>query len=108
LLVGMADYGYDWGPRGATCVTMAQAAALARAHHVRIRTCASSGSATFGYLSATGAHHVVWFQDDCSTALTAALVSEFGLAGVVIWHLGAQDPGFWPALTSALRMNANV
>lgn len=104
LLVGMADYGYDWSGHGATCVTMSQATALARAHQARIHTYATSGSATFTYVDATGARHVVWFQDDRSTALTAGLVREFGLAGVVIWHLGAQDSGFWAALTSALGL----
>lgn len=98
ILLGVADYGYDW-PAGGTGseVSMAQAEELAASHGVKATMDTVSQSPTFSY-TANGVKHTVWFEDDQSIANLAALVQTYGLKGVAVWHLGAEDAGFWKAV----------
>lgn len=43
---------------------------------------------------------VAWWVDERGVAARLPLVSEYGLAGVAIWHLGGADPASWRRLRS--------
>jgi|GEM_PF-1911433 len=100
ILLGAADYGYNWSGGGAQEISMAQADALAQTHGARVTLDPSSYSATFSYHSKAGTLHTVWFENSRSIAAVARLVQRFGLRGLAVWHLGSEDPHFWSALRS--------
>ncbi|MCY0875531.1 MAG: glycosyl hydrolase family 18 protein [Firmicutes bacterium] len=95
ILLGMADFGYDWSQHSGVEVSMGQAQALAAQYHAVIHTDPISDTPTFDYTDAQGVQHVVWFEDDASLAAVDGLVHLYGLAGVAVWHLGSEDSGFW-------------
>ncbi len=100
ILLGAADYGYNWSGGSAQEVSMAQADALAQAHGAHITLDPASYSATFSYHSASGTLHTVWYENSQSIAAIARLVQSFGLRGLAVWHLGSEDAHFWSALKS--------
>jgi spore germination protein len=97
VLLGIADYGYDWYGSAATTVTAAQALALARAEGVRVAWSGEDAEPNFWYV-AGGLWHRVWFEDGRSVALRLALAARAGLGGVALWQLGGEGPGFWAAM----------
>lgn len=52
----------------------------------------------FAYTAKDGVKHEVWFEDRDSLKYKVALAQEFGIAGISIWRLGSEDPGFWKVL----------
>ncbi|MCY0902777.1 MAG: glycosyl hydrolase family 18 protein [Firmicutes bacterium] len=98
ILVGAADYGYDWVGTSATEVSMAQAEALAQQYGATISIDPASETPTFHY-TANGQTHVVWFENEASIADIEALVHTYGLLGLSVWHLGSEDAAFWQAIT---------
>ncbi len=108
LLVGAAAYGYDWRGSSAAEVSMAQAQQLARAHGAQVRWEARSQTPWFTYTDAKGQRHTVWFEDARSIAAVARLVQTYGLAGMAVWHLGAEDASFWQAVQAAWAGNGQT
>lgn len=98
ILLGAADYGYDWAGTQGVEVSMSQAKLLATKYHATIHVDATSDTPTFTYTDDSGERHVVWFEDDASIKAIAALVHLYGLAGLAVWHLGSEDSGFWQAV----------
>jgi spore germination protein len=94
LLLGIADYGYDWSPGQAATVTAAQALALARQMGAAVAWDAVAQEPHFTYLQGT-VRHTVWFEDGASAALKIALAQRDGLGGIALWQLGGEGPGFW-------------
>jgi spore germination protein len=83
--LGVARYGYSWGPDGARSVTIAEARTLA------------GDAATFddqiGEWTATVDNGtVLWWSDADSFDLRVILAQQFALHGLAIWELGASDP----------------
>ncbi len=100
ILLGAADYGYNWSGGSAQEISMGQANALAQARKAHITLDPASYSATFSYRSASGTLHTVWYENSQSIAAIARLVQTFGLRGLAVWHLGSEDAHFWSALKS--------
>ena len=48
----------------------------------------------FSYADGSGTHHDVWYTDQHSIGIRAALASSLGL-GVGLWHLGSEDQSVW-------------
>jgi len=99
LLLGAADYGYDWSNGTGVEVSMAQAKAIAASHGAHIVMDAASDSPTFTYTSA-GVKHTVWFENGASLHAVASLVKVYGLGGMAVWHLGADNAEFWQAVAT--------
>nr|NNM89487.1 hypothetical protein [Bacilli bacterium] len=101
LLLGVADYGYDWSAGTGVEVSMQQAKSLASSYHATITIDPSSQTPTFQYTDASGVKHTVWFENGQSLTYVDQLVNTFALRGIAVWHLGAEDTSFWHALTTA-------
>jgi spore germination protein len=85
LELGVARYGYYWGPEGAGSVTIADARDKAGD--------AATLDPTIGDWTATLADGtVLWWSDADSFDLRVPLAREFGLHGLAIWELGDSDP----------------
>lgn len=99
LILGIADYGYDWSSDGSVrSLSAAQAIALADQEGVPIAWSSAAQEPHFSYTGPRGNLHQVWFEDSWSVAFKLRLVRQDGLAGAGLWHLGGEDPGFFHRL----------
>ena len=92
--------GMDWGPRAAAWVTFKEAAA--RQGTARLRRDWRSKVPWFSYDGRDG-RHVVYFEDAKSLGVKAATLSDRGATDLVLWSLGAEDPGVIPRLSGQKR-----
>ncbi len=98
VLLGIADYGYDWANGTGIQIGMGTAEALAQAHHSRIVFDKSSETPTFTYVGSNHVSHTVWFENGRSLSLLDGLIHNFGLKGAAIWRLGLENQQLWTAL----------
>lgn len=96
VLLGIGNYGYDWivGEAGHKTVQQRNAVALALNHGAEIQWDGASQTPYFNYWKSSK-KHVVWFESIQSAAFKLELVRKYGLAGIAIWRLGFEAPGFW-------------
>ncbi len=92
ILLGLANYGYDWplpfvkGQTVARTIGNVEAVELARRVGAEIQFDEGSRSPFFVYTN-RGVPHEVWFEDVRSWQGKFDLLREFGLAGVGIWQI---------------------
>ena len=90
ILLGLANYGYDWplpyerNRTVARTIGSIEAVQIARREKTNIIFDWETKSPWFQY-TRRGVRHVVWFEDVRSWQYKCDLVKEYGLAGVGIW-----------------------
>ncbi len=96
LIVGLANYGYDWavGAQEATVVTFADVMALARSRHGGVVWDERAGNPVLRYSTRVDEHEV-WFLDAVTALDQARVAAAAGVRGVGVWRLGAEDPALW-------------
>jgi peptidoglycan-N-acetylglucosamine deacetylase len=101
LILATAGYGYDWAldqngkPLHATPVTYQQVLVRARAYHSKIDFDNDSYNLTFNYTADDNIDHKVYFTDAATTFNAIRFATEYGLSGVALWRLGAEDSRMW-------------
>jgi cellulose synthase/poly-beta-1,6-N-acetylglucosamine synthase-like glycosyltransferase/spore germination protein YaaH/peptidoglycan/xylan/chitin deacetylase (PgdA/CDA1 family) len=101
LILGVAGYGYDWRmdnkgrPVAAKVVTYQQALNLARSYESEIDFDNDSYNLDFTYTDNENHEHQVYFTDAATTFNTLRFATEYGLSGVFLWRLGAEDSRMW-------------
>lgn len=117
LIVGIANYAYDWHGHDADALSVEEAWLAAHDSGAPVAFDAASGNAGFAYRQGDEVHSV-WMLDAASAWNQLRAVQALGVPGVALWRLGSEDPGIWsvlagyrsglrPALT-AIRPVANV
>jgi spore germination protein len=86
--LGVAGYGYVWGPGGRHQLSDAGARALVAKQGGHARWVASVGEWTAKLSSGA----VVWWSDARTLALRQTLAARFGVHGLAVWSLGLSDP----------------
>jgi spore germination protein len=86
--LGVAGYGYVWGPGGRHQLSDAGARGLVADQGGHARWVASVGEWTAKLPSGA----VVWWSDARTLALRQTLAARFGLHGLAVWSLGLSDP----------------
>ncbi|MED5545829.1 MAG: glycosyltransferase [Pseudomonadota bacterium] len=101
-IVAIGSYAYDWaeGQPLADSITVTQAWSRADAAGTRPQFDPASGNSGFAYVR-SGVRHEVWMLDAVSAWNQLRAVEEVRPAGVALWRLGSEDPGFWSALKAA-------
>jgi len=97
VLLGLAGYGYDWGPRTVEPVSFQDAVRLA-GNPAAIRWDSASREPWFTYTAGDRSTHTVWFNDAASLQPLVRESAADGLAGVGLWRLGTEDAGLWQLL----------
>ena len=93
ILLGVANYGYDWplpyqrGRTVARTIGSIEAVEIAKRERTNIIFDNPSRSPWFQYTDFNGVRHVVWFEDVRSWNAKLDLVEQYGLAGVGIWTI---------------------
>ena len=91
ILLGLANYGYDWplpyqrGRTVARTIGNIEAVEIAKRERTNIIFDNPSQSPWFQYTDYNGIRHVVWFEDVRSWNAKLDLVDQYGLGGVGIW-----------------------
>lgn len=98
LLLGIAGYGYEWGPRGTRVVPAREAGALAEARGVGVEWDDRAGEEFFRFTDDAGAEREVWFESERAISLKLDIATRYDLRGVALWSLGQESPGLWPVL----------
>ena len=100
LILGLADYGYDWtGSKKGHTVGLKQALALSAREHANVAR-NHNGSPHFTY-TAGGTKHVVWYEDSTAILPKIRLARQLHLKGLALWRAGYETPSYWKALRKA-------
>ena len=101
LVVGLADYGYDWPAHSVHAATLGlqQIDAMIAARHITVQRTAD-GSPHFTY-TVNGVQHTVWYEDARSILPKIQLARRLGVGGLAVWMVGFETAAYWHALRSA-------
>ena len=100
LILGLADYGYDWAGRSkGHTVGLKQAMALSAKEHAHVAR-NRNGSPHFTY-TAGGVKHTVWYEDSTAILPKIRLARQLHLEGLALWRAGYETPSYWKALRQA-------
>ena len=101
LVIAIGSYAYDWSGGNAESMTLDEAWLAAHDSDAVPQFDPASGNTGYAFED-NGVKHTVWMLD--AAASWNQLSQLRGVAGVALWRLGSEDPGFWEAL-SASRAN---
>lgn len=104
ILLGLADYGYNWSASGASSIGASAALSLAASVGATVTLDPASGEEHFTYVTSAGIRHQVWFEDARSLPSKLAIVRSDHLGGAALWVLGEEDPRYLPALAQGLGL----
>lgn len=98
LIVGLGNYAYDWTPGSrAKALSIDEAWKKAAAAGALPQFDPETGNSRFAYTQ-DGVRHQVWTLDALASWNQIAAARRAGAAGIALWRLGSEDPGFWAAL----------
>lgn len=96
LLLGIANYGYNWPSKGEAQDLGAQRAySIANEKGVDIKWLEESKTPYFHYFNEQGQKHTIHFESSYSLAFKLNLVNKYNLQGIAIWRLGNETKRFW-------------
>jgi poly-beta-1,6 N-acetyl-D-glucosamine synthase len=105
IILGMADYGYDWSDSGrGESISYQDALALAEKYNAVIDYDNDSYNLHFSYVNKefdedrnlnVMVKHEVWFTDAGTIYNSLRFSDEYRTAGTVIWLLGSEDKRIW-------------
>lgn len=95
IVLCMAGFGYDWPENEeAKAVTYQQALAYSKENNVKVSYDDNSYNCSYEYTNDSN-HHRVYFVDAAGNFNTMRFADEYGVAGVALWRLGAEDERLW-------------
>jgi peptidoglycan-N-acetylglucosamine deacetylase len=103
LVVGIANYAYDWmeGREWADPMTYQGALILAQDYRQQekpediVDFDDEALNPTFWYVDDDGKEHEVWMLDAVTAANQWLIASNYGVRGAAVWVLGSTDPSIW-------------
>jgi spore germination protein len=104
VYMGLPFFGFDWQGSSADYVLWKDVAAAEGEYGGSAGRDAASGEAILRYSGAGGAAHTAYYQDRAAvrTKLKWMKAKEPTIAGVAIWVMGGEDPGFWKVIAAEL------
>ncbi len=98
LVIAVGSYAYDWSGGKAESMTLDEAWLAAHDSAAAVQFDPASGNSGYAFED-NGVKHTVWMLD--AAASWNQLSQLRGVAGVALWRLGSEDPGFWEALSAS-------
>lgn len=103
LVIGIANYAYDWEEGREWAEPMTYQAALVAAHDYRqnekpediVDFDDETLNPTFQYKDDDQKLHTVWMLDAVTAANQWLIAQNYGVRGMAIWVLGSSDPSIW-------------
>lgn len=105
ILLGIANYGYDWSANGGQGKDIAakKAIELAERKGAQIKWDSDAQVPYFNYTDSSRYKHTVYFESSYSLDTKLMLVNKYSLKGVAIWRLGNEEDRFWEILRNRLN-----
>ena len=92
----MAGFGYDWQKQGTGVqVTYQEALTTCKENDEKIAYDKESDNVHFSYKDDEDHDHQIWFTDAATNFNVMRTAAPYGLAGVAIWRIGAEDSRLW-------------
>lgn len=110
LLLGIANYGYDWtlpyvrGVSDAPSISTTEAIELAKRYGSEIQYSETAMAPFFFYTDEAGLMHEVWFEDARSAKAKTDLINQYNLAGGFIWDLMRDNPQLYVTINSQVKI----
>jgi len=102
LYLGIAGYGYDWSSKGVESLEYGPIMNLVKQFRADVQWDEPSKTPWFTYEGADGVTHTVWYENKESLKYKLDLVNQYDIAGVALWKLGEEDPGYWQVFKEKL------
>ncbi len=104
ILLGIANYGYDWKEPGqGNDLGAIRAKELAREKNVPIKWDEKAKTPFFYYQDEQNQQREVWFESSYSLEYKLDLVEKYNLKGIGIWRLGNAKDRFWEVIEDRLK-----
>lgn len=105
LLLGIANYGYDWPTNGGkgTDIAEKKAVELAKRKGARVLWDSKGQVPYFYYTANNGVKHTVYFESSYSLEYKLQLVNKYNLQGIAIWRIGNEEDRFWEIVRDRLN-----
>lgn len=107
MIIALAGYGgYDW-PKGdvAESITYQKALSIAKEEEGTISFNNDTYNLDFTYDDDNNIPHQVFFTDAATTFNTMRFATEYGVSGVALWRLGAEDNRIWDFYNKSMTKN---
>ena len=107
VMLALACYGYDW-PDGdvGKDITYQQAIATASRYKGKIKYDPISANLNFTYQDESDLKHEVYFTDAATNFNLIRKADDWGVAGIAIWRMGAEDPRLWTFISKDLSIDS--
>jgi spore germination protein YaaH len=102
ILLGIANYGYDWSGGYGQDISARRAVQLAEEKGAEIKWHETHQAPYFYYWEGSKKHEV-WFENSNSLAFKLDLVNKYNLRGIGIWRLGNEKERFWNIIENKLK-----
>lgn len=96
ILLGVANYGYDWASTGNKVVTADSVKRLQTIYGGKIYWSDYYKEAYYQYED--GVKHQVWFENEYSLKYKLDLARKLGIEGVALWRLGFESDAYMKTL----------
>ena len=107
VILALACYGYDWPEdRVGKVVTYQEAIANANRYKARIIFDPASANLHYSYLDEASLNHTVYFTDAATNFNLIRKADDWGIAGVAIWRMGAEDGRLWTFVNKHLSLDS--
>lgn len=106
LYLGIANYGYLW-TNGSTKATTVPIKAMHQ-HRYGVYTWSPTYQEAYDKYTASGASHVIWFENDKAAAVRISLAKSMHLGGVAFWRIGYEDAQWWHTVATAIGSGATT
>lgn len=104
ILLGIANYGYDWTSYGqGQSISAKKALEIASNKNIKVKWHQIYQVPYYYYWDEKGNKHEVWFESSNSAAFKFDLVNKYNLKGIAIWRLGNGTEQFWKMIKQKLR-----
>lgn len=107
VILALACYGYDWPDQdvGKT-ITYQEAIATANRYHGEVNYNPLSANLNYSYQDESGIKHQVYFTDAATNFNLIRKADDWGIAGIGIWRMGAEDPRLWTFISKNLSIDS--
>jgi spore germination protein len=105
ISMGVPFYGYDWHGGTTSTFLPRNAVTAAATYGLEVAREPSSNEAKLTFTDSSGVGHVAIYQDAAAISTKLRLLADKHphIAGIAIWVMSQEDPGFWTVIAQRLR-----
>jgi poly-beta-1,6 N-acetyl-D-glucosamine synthase len=107
VILALACYGYDWPEESVgKSITYQQAMANANRYNAKVTFDPVSSNLHYSYVDELKVKHTVYFTDAATNFNLIRRADDWGIAGVGVWRMGAEDGRLWSFISKNLSIDS--